>query len=219
MKKRKHPAVQNDYSHHMNFYHPPLLPMPDIPVCLHYGSYLIKRRFDVHTGIDLYAPIDAPVYAIEYGEVIAIRPFTGKHAGCEHWNETWDVCIEGYSGIFSYGEIKPIKELKVGDVVESGDIIGNVLRVLKSDKGKAMSMLHFSIHTHGWKGLLKDQDDPEKEHFFDLQQDPTLLLLQLKNKADIMDINAKIDYIDANEKIDRIHDRLYRLEPDSNWRT
>lgn len=51
MKKREHPKVKEDYSHHMNFYHPPLLPMPDIPVVLHYGSYLVKRRMDVHTGI------------------------------------------------------------------------------------------------------------------------------------------------------------------------
>jgi murein DD-endopeptidase MepM/ murein hydrolase activator NlpD len=186
MKKLEHPEVKSGYSHHMELYHPPLLPMPDIPVCLHYGAFEVKRKWDVHTGIDLYSPLNSPVYAIESGEIVAIRPFTGKHAGCDHWNETWDVCIEGYSGTFSYGEIKPKETLKVGDMVNRGDVIGNVLQVLKKDKGKAMSMLHFSIHSHSWKHLLKDQEDPEKEHFFDLQQDPTLLLLQLKNKADII---------------------------------
>jgi murein DD-endopeptidase MepM/ murein hydrolase activator NlpD len=172
-----------------NFYHPPLLPMPDIPVCFHYGSYLVKRRFDVHTGIDLYAPVGAAVFAIEDGEIVAIRDFTGKKAGCPHWNQTWDVCIESHSGIFSYGEIKPCPDLKVGQSVKSGDVIGFVLQVLKKNKGKAMSMLHFSIHSHGWKYLLKEQTDPKKESFFDLQIDPTLLLLQLKHKADILEIN------------------------------
>lgn len=64
MKKRQHPDVEEGYKHHMDIYHPPLLPMPDIPMCLHYGTFLVKRRFDVHTGVDLYAPVDANVYAI-----------------------------------------------------------------------------------------------------------------------------------------------------------
>ena len=201
MKKREHPKVKADYSHHMELYHPPLLPMPDIPVCLHYGAFLTKRQWDVHTGIDLYSPVGSKVYAIESGEVVAIRPFTGKHAGCEHWNETWDVCIEGYSGTFDYGEIKPIEGLKVGDFVNSGDVIGHVLQVLKKDKGKAMSMLHFSIHSRAFGMMMKYNENENNEPMYDMQIDPTLLLLQLKNKSDIM----------------MLEDRLYKLEPDKNW--
>ena len=54
---------------HTNFYHPPLLPMPDVPIPNHYGAYLQKRKHDVHTGVDLYASDGAAVYAIESGEV------------------------------------------------------------------------------------------------------------------------------------------------------
>ena len=189
--KNKNPLVNyENFEHHMNFYHPPLLPMPDIPVCLHYGSYLSKRRFDVHTGTDLYAPVNAPVYAIEKGEVVKIRYFTGKEAGCPHWNTTWAVDIEGNSGIICYGEIDPSFTIKEGHMVGVGQSIGRVLQVLKNDKGKAMSMLHFAIHRFGWKHLYEEQQDPDKEHHYDLQIDPTPLLIQLKQKADLM-INNK----------------------------
>ena len=187
MKKQDRPIATKDYLHHMDFYHPPLLPMPDIPVCLHYGSYLAKRKFDTHTGVDLYTPVGSRVYAIENGEIVKIRYFTGPEAGCDHWNTTWAIDIEGYSGVICYGEIKPIRFLKEGQFVKKGQIIGRVLQVLKKDKGKAMSMLHLAIHHHGWQYLYKDQQDPEKEHFYDLQLDPTLLLIQLKHKADCMD--------------------------------
>ena len=47
-------------------------------------------------------------------------------------------------------------------------------------------MLHFAIHSHGWKHLVKDQEDPTNECFYDLQIDPTLLLIQLKHQADLV---------------------------------
>jgi murein DD-endopeptidase MepM/ murein hydrolase activator NlpD len=187
MKKQKHPEIDPNYKHHTDFYHPPLLPMPDIPVVLHYGAYGVKRRFDVHTGVDLYAPEGSEVYAIEKGEIVQIRPFTGEKAGCPHWNETWCVDIEGYTGTLGYGEVIPLEDLKVGDTVEKGQLIAHVTPVLKEDKGKAMSMLHFSIHSHGWHHLVEDAKNPEKESFYDLQRDPTMLLLQLKAKADLME--------------------------------
>lgn len=193
MKKRKHPEVKEDFSHHSDFYHPPLIPMPDIPVGTHYGSFDVKRRFDVHTGIDLYAPVGAPVYAIEDSDVVNIRYFTGPEAECPHWNTTWSVDLEGQTGILCYGEIKPDTTIKVGDQIKKGQVVGEVMKVLKKDKGKAMSMLHFSMHSHGWIQLLKDQDDPEKEHFFDMQLDPTLLLIQMKAKADLFAAHYKLD--------------------------
>lgn len=143
----------------MDYYHPPLLPMPDIPVCQHYGAYLVKRKFDVHTGVDLYTQETSPVYAIERGEIVSIRYFTGSEAGCPHWNTTWAVDIEGYTGTLCYGEIVPSDTITEGMIVEPGQIIGNVKAVLREDKGKAMSMLHFAIHRHGWKYLVKDQGE------------------------------------------------------------
>lgn len=162
MKKNFKEVEQDNYSHdvgefnsHTNFYHPPLLPMPDIPVGLHYGSFLCKRRFDVHTGVDLYTKPDSKVYAVEAGEVVSIRPFTGKDAECDWWNPTEAIEIEGFTGTLCYGEVKPVSTLKVGDYVKAGEVIGNVVQVLKVYKGKAMSMLHFAIHSHAWRHLEK----------------------------------------------------------------
>lgn len=186
-------SEKNNFGKHMNLYHPPLLPMPDIPVIQHYGSFLVKRRFDVHTGVDLYATIGANVYAIEDGEVVKIRWFTGKNAGCDHWNETKCVDIEGYSGIFDYGEMEPEPSLKEGDRVNAGQVIGHVAQVLKKWKGKAMSMLHFAIHSHGWRYLVEDQSKEDMESFFDIQIDPTPLLIQMKAKADLMGLKHSLD--------------------------
>jgi len=170
---------------YMDIYHPPLLPMPDIPVASHHGAYMVKRRFDVHTGVDLFTCEGSDVFSIEEGEIVAIRKFTGNEAGTDFWENTMAIDIEGKTGTICYGEIEPSSSLKVGDTVKGGQFIGKVKRVLKEYKGKATSMLHVAIHRHGLKYLLKDQNDPDMESFYDLQLDPTMLLIQLKNKADL----------------------------------
>lgn len=175
-----------------SLYHPPLLPMPDIPCINHYGAFGTKRRFDVHTGVDLYSPEGSKVYAVEDGEVVAIRKFTGDKAGTSFWENTKAIDIEGFTGTICYGEVVPVSSLKVGDRVNKGQIIAFVKRVLKKYKGKPRSMLHFAIHRAGWKYLYKDQQDPKMESFYDLQLDPTMLLIQLKNKADIGEIHRKL---------------------------
>lgn len=223
MKKMPHPPINKDYSHHMDFYHPPLLPMPDIPIAPHYGAYMVKRKHDVHTGVDLYAPEGAEVYAIEDGEVVCVRCFTGLEAGCPHWHTTWAVDIEGYTGTVCYGEIKPDIEINEGKFIKKGTPIGKVMTVLKKDKGKAMSMLHFALHRHGWKYLMQDQRDPEKESFYDLQVDPTMLLLQLKQKADLFLLRHEIirgqgigkSYADHDEKTSPYDCSVNRMK---NWK-
>jgi hypothetical protein len=162
--------------------------MPDIPIANHYGAFMVKRKFDVHTGVDLYAAEATPVYAVEDEEVVSIRPFTVEKAGTPFWNDTEAVDIEGATGTICYGEIRPHRELplEVGLFVKKGSAIGAVKSVLKEYKGKPMSMLHFAIHRHGWKYLYKDQEDPNMESFYDLPLDPTMLLIQLKLMADMM---------------------------------
>lgn len=170
-----------------DFYHPPLLPMPDVPIPNHYGAYLQKRRHDVHTGVDLYAEDGAPVYAVEDGEVVIVKWFTGEKAGCPWWNDTQAIYVKGYTGTICYGEVEPITDNLVGRLgVEKGEVIGYVKKVLKEDKGKAMSMLHFALHRHGLDLQVKNNEDPNSDDFYDLQIDPTMLLIQLKHKADMM---------------------------------
>lgn len=201
MKKNIRELQKDDFNGHMNFYHPPLLPMPDIPVCLHHGAFEVKRKVDEHTGCDLFCPDKSIVYAVEDGQIIKIRPFTGKEVGCEWWEETKAIDIEGYTGTICYGEIEPLNILKEGDYVKAGDKIGTVKTVLKKYKGKPMSMLHFAMHTRAFGLMMKYNENKENEPIYDLHVDPTLLLLQLKNKSDIM----------------MLQDRLYKLEPDKNW--
>ncbi len=109
------------------------------------GMFGAQRKHDVHTGIDLYAPVGTEVMAIYDGEVIGVENFTGPEVGSPWWNTTQAVYIvhpvnRVAEVVVVYGEISPI--VKVGQRVLSGQVIGHVQQVLKKDKGKPMSMLH-----------------------------------------------------------------------------
>lgn len=119
----------------------------EIPIYPHVGSFGIRRRHDVHNGVDLYAPVNTQVFAVEPGKIVEICHFTGPEAGCEWWLPTKAVYVEGDSGIVVYGEIYPNEELKIGDTIGRGSLIGTVQRVIVKDKGRPMSMLHLELHT------------------------------------------------------------------------
>lgn len=70
----------------------------------HPGSFAAKRRYDRHPGVDLYAPLGTPVFAMEPGVVVAIDPFfTGGEDcplgqdGTPVWLQTAAVLVEGAS--------------------------------------------------------------------------------------------------------------------------
>lgn len=111
------------------------------------GSFGALRRYDIHTGIDLYCENGDEVYSIEDGIISAIVDFTGPCAGSPWWNDTKAVFVEGMSGAVLYGEIEPL--IKVGDKIQAGDLIGKVIQVLKKDKGKPLCMLHLECYTKG----------------------------------------------------------------------
>jgi murein DD-endopeptidase MepM/ murein hydrolase activator NlpD len=130
----------------------------------HVGSFGVKRRFDKHRGIDLYAPVGTEVYAVEDGIVKDIRPWTGKDANCDWWLDTDAVAVEGKSGLAVYGEIEIDKKIKLNKKIKAGQLIGTVKRVLKNDKGRPTSMLHFELRDYGfYKNIAKnwDSDIPE----------------------------------------------------------
>lgn len=118
----------------------------DIPVQGRFGGI---RKYDRHTGVDLYCAEGDPVYAFEDGKVLRICNFTGEIAGSPWWNDTKAVLIEGNSGVLLYGEMKPIE---LGEEVKKGDLIGHVVRVLKKDKGLPTCMLHMECYEHGYQG-------------------------------------------------------------------
>jgi len=145
-----------------------------LPVFPHKGAFAVPRKFHVHEGVDIYVPEGTRVSAVERGRIVAISPFTGLHALTPWWEETWVVMVEGPRGVVAYGEIVPLSELSVGDLLAAQDTVGHVKRVLRVDRGRPMSMLHLELHVHGttrcedWK-----RDDPPPPSL----RDPTPHLL------------------------------------------
>lgn len=119
------------------------------PIPPEHGRFSAIRRYDIHTGVDLYEDVGAPVFAMESGVVVNIEKFTGPSAGSPWWHETKAVLVEGKTGVFLYGEIEPTSNLKIDDKVEEGQILGTILQVLRNDKGLPMSMLHLELYDHG----------------------------------------------------------------------
>ena len=131
----------------------PLTLFHPLPSCSEPGSFGFERRFDVHTGIDLYCPDKTPVHALESGRVVAVEKFTGEHAQSPWWHNTWSVLVEGESGVVCYGEIEPC--VTVGQSIEEKDILGRVIPVLKKDKGVTpQTMLHLELYSKGTKESL-----------------------------------------------------------------
>jgi len=171
-----------------------------IPQDNHPGAFGTVRKFDIHTGVDLYCPEGTGVFAVEDGIVIAIEEFTGPNAESPWWHETWAVLVKGKSGVVVYGEVeipwierteKSARVLRmigieqesgpylvVGDTVEKGDPLAKTKQVLKKNKGKPMCMLHLELYTPEtietvwWK---KDKAKPK------CLLDPTQYLLTAKH--------------------------------------
>ena len=114
------------------------------------GRFGGVRKYDIHTGVDLYCDQNDLVYAIESGFVVGINWFTRLNAGSPWWNDTKCVLVSGKSGVILYGEVNPT--VTVGDYITEGSIIGNVLTVLRKDKGLPMTMLHIELYKHEYRG-------------------------------------------------------------------
>lgn len=108
------------------------------------GMFGAKRKYDIHTGIDMYCEVGSPVFAVNGGTVREVIQFTGEEVGSPWWNKTYAVAIDDGMMTVVYGEIEPL--VKEGDVVFEGQCIGAVLQVLKEDKGVTpTSMLHLEV--------------------------------------------------------------------------
>jgi murein DD-endopeptidase MepM/ murein hydrolase activator NlpD len=154
----------------------------------HPGAFGFIRKHHVHEGVDLYAEEGAEVSAVEDGIVVMIEPFTGPKAGFPHWLDTEAVLVEGASGVVVYGEIAPREDLKIGAHVKAGELLGNVIPVLRHDKGRPRAMLHMELHTRGttrtaeWK--LPQNGDKSSTKPKSLR-DPTPFLLPLAKPGDM----------------------------------
>jgi murein DD-endopeptidase MepM/ murein hydrolase activator NlpD len=165
------------------FYEPycfPLVFRVRVPVAPHPGSFGAIRKYDRHTGVDLYIPEEfsgAKVFAIEAGRVVKVIQFTGQHSSppTPYWHDTQAVLVEGDSGVILYGEI--VSEVQEGDYVHAGADLGYTTPVLKTDKGRPIEMLHVELLS---KGSRSEASVWEKDQNFPCEgvYDPTFLLIQ-----------------------------------------
>ena len=104
-----------------------------------------QRKYDIHTGIDLFANEGEPVFSIESGIITNFGYFTGPETLTPWWRTTEFLTIKGESGKFVYGEIKINKAIFTKKIISSGELIGWVTRVLIKDKGLPTTMLHLEL--------------------------------------------------------------------------
>jgi len=158
----------------------------ELPILPHVGAYGVRRRYDMHRGVDLYVPKGVNVYAVEDGVVKDIRPWTGTKANCDWWADTDAISVEGRSGLVVYGEIMINPDLKLDDEIKAGDFIGYVVPVLKKDKGRPMSMLHLELRETGfYRNIDKTWNhngDPTNPGVPRGSKDPTPYLLRMFKK-------------------------------------
>lgn len=104
-----------------------------------------KRKFDYHTGVDLFCDENTPAYAMYDGIVTSIHEFTGFKES-PWWNDTYAIMVyhPQIDKTFLYGELLPLVNLN--DNIKVGQLIGKVKQVLKKDKGKPMCMLHIECY-------------------------------------------------------------------------
>lgn len=80
--------------------------------------------------------------------MVAVLPFSGAHAGGPWGLNAWVVLVEGASGVFAYGDLKP--GVALGANLKAGGFVGQVLQVLRDNRGgRPTSMLHLEMHTPG----------------------------------------------------------------------
>ena len=149
--------------------YPPVHVTHPIPKKTEPGAFGAVRKHDIHTGIDLYCNPGATVYAIESGRVISIEKFTGEHADSPWWNNTWAILVESEQGVFCYGELKPMWWIRPGYEIVHGELIGEVLPVLKKDKGVTpTTMLHLELYKRGTtKTVWWHHGEPQPESLLD----------------------------------------------------
>jgi hypothetical protein len=148
----------------------------EIPLGPHVGAFAVERKHHIHEGVDLYGNPGDVVVAMEDGIVRGVLPFTGEAMDSPWWNDTFCILVEGASGTINYGEIFPEPGLSPGVAIRAGQPVGELVTVLREDKGRPMTMLHVERYVSGNTTPLREwslgAQQPEK------LRDPTVLLMQ-----------------------------------------
>jgi murein DD-endopeptidase MepM/ murein hydrolase activator NlpD len=117
-----------------------------------------------HAGVDLYAPVGSPIYAMDEGEIT-----NGPYA---FYLGTQAIEIKHPQFLARYGEIRDVADgLKMGEKVTKGQLIGYVGQL----RGLNMSMLHLELYKDSASGSLTVRGNKPFHRRSDLI-DPTTLL-------------------------------------------
>lgn len=110
------------------------------------GGFGARRPYSLHTGVDLFCNHNQIFTSVEEGIVIAIQNFSKQQKKRPWLNRTRVVLIEGESGVVAYCNVKERPGLCVGDLVEPGEVLGNVVRIHKKKRRKDKCMLHIELY-------------------------------------------------------------------------
>ena len=97
------------------------------------------------------------------------------------------VLVEGSSGVINYGEIAVVADLKVGQFVPEGILVGTVATVLRHDKGRPRSMLHVELYDRGTMNVSEWKVSEERPPTL---RDPTPLLVA----ASLSTVAPRVDH-------------------------
>jgi hypothetical protein len=111
---------------------------------------------------------------MEAGEVVAVLPVTGPHAGKPWWLNTWMIMVEGNSGVFGYGGLKPA--VGIGDTVRAAEHLGQILSMVRFAVGRPTSLLYLELHATGVRQPAEWSDANQAPATL---LDPTPMLLAL----------------------------------------
>jgi hypothetical protein len=126
-----------------------------LPTHADQGGFGFVRKYDIHTGVDLYCNEGQEVYAMESGRIVNIEKFTGEWAGSPWWNATESILIEGKTGVILYGELIVNNNVRNLLFVDKGTLLGRITPVLKTYKGVTpINMLHMELYTHGVRNSI-----------------------------------------------------------------
>lgn len=121
------------------------------------GSFWEDRGDRFHCGVDIYAPCNSEIVAVDDGIVVRTELFTSPSL-IDYWNDTYAVTIAHHCGlILRYAEMKDIR-VPERACVRRGEVIGHVGQVLEPSridlkaplyiqklKVKHPSMLHLEV--------------------------------------------------------------------------
>ncbi|HYD19222.1 MAG TPA: M23 family metallopeptidase [Patescibacteria group bacterium] len=92
----------------------------------HSGAFGDRRDRHNHEGVDLYAPAETPVLAVEDGTVVGVTPFSGHATRNDYWRDMEAVMVHGSSGLILYCEFSPSTALAPAMTIRAGTPIGRL---------------------------------------------------------------------------------------------